>query len=249
MTTAAHNLRELADVERYGREAMALAERTANPALVADAGLQWAIYLGVTGRLPEAQTHWDRCIPLARSSANRAALASGLTYQGVKHFWKSEYEIAEATQLEAAALAAEIRDGFYLPLALFYLAMTRANRGRLSDAMTSLDEAMGLAKRNNNVVALSRVPNGCGWVWREIGDLGKAIECNDGSAELSHRLRAAEAEANALINLVYDYLLAGEPGKAPVLSKGYGRCTSANAGTVGAFMKSGTRPPKPSCGL
>ena len=214
ITTAAHNLRELVDVERYGREAMTLAERTANPALVADAGLQWAIYLGVTGRLPEAQTHWSRCLPLARSSANRAALASGLTYQGVKHFWESEYEIAEATQLEAAALAAEIRDGFYLPLALFYLGLTRANRGRLSDAMASLDEAMDLAKRNNNVVALSRVPNGCGWVWREIGNLGKAIEFNDGSAELSHRLRAAEAESNALINLVYDYLLAGEPGKA-----------------------------------
>ena len=143
--------------------------------MVADAGLQWAIYLGVNGRLPEAQTHWDRCIPLARSSANRAALASGLTYQGVKHFWESEYEIAEATQLEAAGLAAEIRDGFYLPLALFYLGLTRANRGRLSDAMASLDEALNLAKRNNNAVALSRVPNGCGWVWREIGDLGKAI--------------------------------------------------------------------------
>ena len=60
----------------------------------------------------------------------------------------------------------------------------------------------------------SRVTNGCGWVWREIGNLGKAIEFNDGSAEISHRLRAAEAESNALINLVYDYLLAGEPGKA-----------------------------------
>jgi len=214
ITTAAHNLRELVNVERYGREAMALAERTANQSLVADAGLQWAIYLGVNGRLPEAQTHWDRCIPLARSSNNRAALASGLTYQGVKHFWESEYEIAEATQLEAAGLAAEIRDGFYLPLALFYLGLTRANRGRLSDAMASLDEALDLAKRNNNAVALSRVPNGCGWVWREIGNLGKAIQFNDGSAELSHRLRAAEAESNALINLVYDYLLAGEPGKA-----------------------------------
>ncbi len=214
ITTAGHNLRELADVEHYGREAMALAERTGNQALVADAGLQWAIYLGVTGRLPEAQTHWDRCIPLARSSANRAALASGLTYQGVKHFWESEYEIAEATQLEAAGLAAEIRDGFYLPLALFYLGLTRANRGRLSDAMASLDEALGLAKLNNSAFVHSRVTNGCGWVWREIGNLGRAIEFNDGSAEISHRLRAAEAESNALINLVYDYLLAGEPGKA-----------------------------------
>ena len=214
ITTAAHNLRELDDVERYGREAMSLAERTANQALVADAGMQWAIYLGVNGRLPEAQTHWDRCIPLARSSGNRTALASGLTYQGVKHFWESEYEVAEATQLEAAGVANEIRDGFDLPLALFYLGLTRANRGRFSEAMASLEEALELATRNNNAVALSRVPNGCGWVWREIGDLGKAIEFNNGSVEFSRRFKAAEAESNALINLVYDYLRAGEPGKA-----------------------------------
>ena len=214
LTTVAHNLRELDDVEIYGQEAMALANRTADPALVADAGMQWAIYLGVTGRLSEAQTHWHRCIPLARSSGNHSALASGLTYQGVKHFWESDYEAAERTQLEASGVAAGIRDGFYLPLALFYLGLTRANRGRISAAMDSLNEALDLARRNNNAVALSRVPNGFGWVWREIGDLGKAIEFNEGSVEFSRRFRAAEAESNALINLVYDYLLAGEPGKA-----------------------------------
>jgi len=214
LTTVAHNLRELGDVETFGQEAMVLADRTENPALVADGGMQWAIFLGVNGRLPEAQAHWSRCIPLARSSRNHSALASGLTYQGVKHFWESDYEAAEATQLEAAGLAAEIRDGFYLPLALFYLGLTRANRGRISAAMDSLNEALDLAKRNNNAVALSRVPNGFGWVWREIGNLRKAIEFNDGSVEFSRRFRAAEAESNALINLVYDYLLAGEPGKA-----------------------------------
>ena len=71
-----------------------------------------------------------------------------------------------------------------------------------------------MAKRNNNALALSRIPNGIGWVWREIGDLGKAIEFNEGCVEITQRTRAAEAEANALINLVYDYLLADRPEKA-----------------------------------
>jgi tetratricopeptide (TPR) repeat protein len=135
-------------------------------------------------------------------------------------------------------LAAEIRDGFYLPLALFYLGLTRANRGRFS-------EALELAKRNNNAVALSRVPNGCGWVWREIGDLGKAIEFNDGSVEFSRRFKAAEAESNALINLVYDYLLAGEPaGALERVHSLYER----ERWNLWRFMKSGARLPKPSCG-
>ncbi len=46
------------------------------------------------------------------------------------------------------------------------------------------------------------------------GDLRTAIDLNEGCVEFSRRTNAAEAEANALINLVHDYLLAGEPGKS-----------------------------------
>jgi tRNA A-37 threonylcarbamoyl transferase component Bud32 len=213
-TVVAHNLREVDDIERYGREAMALADQTGNTALVSDAGLQWAIFLAVNGRLVEAQSQWDRCIPLARRSGNRTALVSGLTYQGVKHFWKTDYAAAEAAQSEASQLAAEIRDGFFLPLALYYLGLTRASRGRVSDGLRNMEQAFDLAQRNSNAVALSRVPNGIAWLWRETGDLGKSIEFNRHSIEFAKKYRAAEAEANALINLVYDYVLGGELGQA-----------------------------------
>ena len=116
--------------------------------------------------------------------------------------------------MEASLLAAEARDGFHLPLALLYLGLTQANRGRISEAMGSMQQALDLARRNNNSLALSRIPNGIGWVSREMGDLGTAIEFNEGCVEVSRRTKAAEAEANALLNLVYDYLLAGEPGKS-----------------------------------
>lgn len=214
LTTTAHNMRELDDVEVYGQAAMALAERIGNQALAAEAVNNWAVYMGVTGRLAEAQNYFERSIPLARSIGHKAALPAGLMYRGVLHFWKSEFEAAEHVQVEACQVAAEVRDGFYLPLALLYLGLTRANRGRISEAMASMQEALDLARRNNNGVALSRVPNGIGWVWREIGDLSKAIEFNNGCVETSRRTRAAEAESNGLINLVYDYLQAGEPAKA-----------------------------------
>jgi hypothetical protein len=76
-----------------------------------------------------------------------------------------------------------------------------------------MQEALDMARRNNNAVALSRIPNCIGWVSREIGDLRTAIAFNEGCVEVSRRTKAAEAEANAPLNLVYDYLLAGEPGK------------------------------------
>jgi tetratricopeptide (TPR) repeat protein len=138
----------------------------------------------------------------------------GLTYRGIVQFWRSDYAQAERIQVEASHLAAEARDGFHLPLALLYLGLTRANRGRISEAMASMREGLDLAKRNNNALALSRIPNGIGWVSREMGELGTAIEFNEGCVEVCRRTKAAEAEANALLNLVYDYLLAGELNKS-----------------------------------
>jgi len=214
LTAVAHVLRELAHIEEYGKAALVLAERIGNQALAAEAGNNWAAYMGVTGQLAEAQIHYERSISLARSIGHRAALPAGLMYHGLLHFWKSEYEAAENAQVEACQVAAEVRDGFYLPLTLLYLGWTQANRGRISNAMASMQEALDLARRNSHGLALSRVPNGIGWIWREIGVLSKAIEFDQGCVETSRRTRFAEAEANGLINLVYDYLQADEPAKA-----------------------------------
>lgn len=214
LTTVSYHLRDVDALDLYGQAAMALAERVGNQALIAEAGINWGSYLNVDGRLSEAQTFFERSVPLARSIGHKAALPAGLLYSGLSFFWKSEYEAAERTQAEACQAAAEVRDGFHLSLALLHLGWTQINRGRISQAMNSMQEALALAKRNNNDVALSRVPNGIGWVWREIGDLSKAIEFDQGSVEVSRRTRAAEAESNGLINLVYDFLQADEPAKA-----------------------------------
>ena len=79
LTTVAHNLREMADIEQYGQEAMALAERIGNQALAAEAGNNWGTYLCVTGRLSEAQSYLERSIPLARSIGHKAALPAAGT--------------------------------------------------------------------------------------------------------------------------------------------------------------------------
>ena len=74
-----------------------------------------------------------------------------------------------------------------------------------------------MARRSDSALALSRTPlNGIGWVSREMGDLRQdAIEFNEGCVEISQRTKYGEAEAQrAAFNLVYDYLLAGEPGKS-----------------------------------
>jgi tetratricopeptide (TPR) repeat protein len=210
----AFNARDVPSMERYNPEARALAERLGNQILLAEVDNAWAMYQMVCGELAEAEAAFSRAIPVARSLKHRPALVVGLTYSGILQFWRSDYANAERIQVEASHLAAEARDGFYLPISLLYLGLTLANRGRISEAMGSMREGLELAKRNNNAVALSRIPNGIGWVSREMGELGTAIEFNQGCVEVSRRTKAAEAEANALLNLVYDYLLAGEPNKS-----------------------------------
>ena len=66
-------------------------------------------------------------------------------------------------------------------------ALSRANRGNIGGAFQALSEAFELAKRNGNQIALSRIPNGIGWLWREMGDITRAMEFNfSNSASLPH---------------------------------------------------------------
>lgn len=214
MCDVAQNARDVSGMEQYNPEARVLAERIGNQTLLAEVDIVWAYHQLLSGELTEAEVRLERSIPVARSLQHRPALIVGLRYRGLAHFWRSDYVSAQRVQMEGSRLAAKARDGFQLPLSLFFLGLTQANRGEISEAMASMQEAMDMAKRNNNALALSRIPNGIGWVSREIGDLRTAIKFNEDCVEVSRGTNAAEAEANALINLVYDYLLAGEPGKS-----------------------------------
>ena len=55
-----------------------------------------------------------------------------------------------------------------LPTALFFLGMTRANLGHISNAVSTLNEALKMAQRNADAIHLVRVPNGIRWIYREV---------------------------------------------------------------------------------
>ena len=162
----------------------------------------------------EALRHYDESISTARSLRHIPALLQGLTYCGVAHFLLSQYEQAVAAEREAVEIASEARNAFYLALSRTYLGLGLANQGRISEALGSIEEAVALARRSENGIVLARAPNGIGWIYREILDLRTAIEHDEAEVETARSARVTEAEANALINLVYDYTAIGEPGRA-----------------------------------
>jgi len=90
------------------------------------------------------------------------------------HFFQTEYERAEALVREALQLASELRDGFTLLQGRFFLGLTLGNQGRMSEALETLREALAMAQRNGDRIILARVPNGIGWIYRELGDLDQA---------------------------------------------------------------------------
>ena len=195
-------------------QSLAIAARLGDRALQAEAKALLANSRMVVGELNEAQLLFGQAIHEARLLRHVPALLHALTYGGVARFFRTEYDEAERLETEAAAVAAESRDGFYLALSLFYLGLSRANSGNVGAAFQALLEAFELAKRNGNQIALSRVPNGIGWLWREIGDITQAMEFNQLCVETARKTKAAEAEANAHINLIYDFLAVDQPSKA-----------------------------------
>jgi len=214
LANVANYMRQPAQMGAYAERALAVAESIGHRALWSEATGHLAASLMVVGRVAEAHTRFEQAISVSRPLRHFPALLHALTYRGVAHFFQSNYGQAEDAEMEASRLAVECRDGFYLALSLTYLGFSRANQGRISEGLAALNQALDLGRRNGNQIVLSRAPNGIGWIHREVGDLRQAIEYNEGCVEAAHRARASEAEANALINLVHDYSLAGQCRKA-----------------------------------
>jgi serine/threonine protein kinase/tetratricopeptide (TPR) repeat protein len=195
-------------------QALQIAESLEHRPYSCEAKGQLATSYQVIGKIEDAQCLYDESIPAARTLGHTPALLQSLTYRGAAHFLRSEYGQAVAAQSEAMELASQSRNGFYLALSRTFLGFSLANQGRISEALDCLNDALALGRRNENRIVLARAPNGIGWIHREIGALGTAIEYDEACVETARAVAATDAEANALINLVYDYMMAGQPARA-----------------------------------
>jgi tetratricopeptide (TPR) repeat protein len=108
--------------------------------------------------------------------------------------------------MEAHALALELRDGFVQLISLFFLGLSKANMGRMSEALATLTEGLALAQRNGDHFFLPRLPNCIGWIYRELQDFDRAFKYDLQGVEIARADDVAEAEANSLINLGYNYI-------------------------------------------
>jgi tetratricopeptide (TPR) repeat protein len=137
-------------------------------------------------------------------------LAAGLVWRGCLYFFQTEYERAIEIETEARQLASELRDGFLLLTSMFFLGLSRGNLGRMSEALTTLTEAIDMARRNGDLFWYPRMPNCIGWIHRELQDFEGALKHDAEGLGVSRQHHVLEAEANSLINLGIDYTHSGK---------------------------------------
>ncbi len=162
------------------------------------------------GELAEAKPMLDDLIQSARATNDKPALAAGLVWRGCLYFFQTEYAQAVKVATEGRQLASELRDSFLLLTSMFFLGLSNGNLGRMSEALSILEEGMRMARRNGDLFWHPRMPNCIGWIHRELQDLEGAFKHDQEGLEIGHQCNVLEAEANSLINLGVDYTLAGK---------------------------------------
>jgi tetratricopeptide (TPR) repeat protein len=99
-------------------------------------------------------------------------------------------------------------------MAQFFLALTLGEQGRISEALSLLHGLLEMTRRNSEKNTSLKIPNSIGWLYREAGDLERAMQWDSEGANVSREHRLTEAEINSVINLGYDHTLKGESSQS-----------------------------------
>jgi tetratricopeptide (TPR) repeat protein len=199
----------LEEMETRANEALAAAKLAGSEALSVQTEALMALKYLCYGELDAAKPTLDGLIKTARAIDNKPALAAGLIWRGCLYFFQTEYERTIEIELEGRRLASELRDGFLFLTSMFFLGLSQANLGRMSEGLATLEEAIRMAGRNGDRFWYPRMPNCIGWIHRELQDFEGAFKHDQEGLEIGHQHGVLEAEANSLINLGIDYTHSG----------------------------------------
>ena len=204
---------KLDEMEARTKEALSAAERAGSATSRLDVmgliGLKHACY----GELDQSERAFSEVIRSATSMGYKPGMLNGMVWMQCIRFFQSEYEEAEKLGVRAAELASELRDAFSVMTCYFFLGLTRANLGRMSEALATLHEGIAVARRNGDLFWFPRLPNCIGWVHRELQDFERALQYDRQGVEIGREHHVLEAEANSLINIGLDQIHAGDSEK------------------------------------
>jgi DNA-binding winged helix-turn-helix (wHTH) protein/tetratricopeptide (TPR) repeat protein len=147
------------------------------------------------------------------AQVDRRTLLGVLDTLALLRFFQSEYATAERLYREAITMASELSDAFKTLKSHYFLTLTLANLGRISEALEVLNRAVEMARRNGNSYWATRVPNCLGWIHRELQDYEGALAHDRNGAATARSAGVVEAEVNSVINLTIDHFQAADRQK------------------------------------
>ena len=98
-----------------------------------------------------------------------------------------------------------------------FLGLTRVHLGRISEGLDDFEDAISVARRNDDRYWLPRLVSHLGWVHRELGALDRAREHDTEAVRLARERPTWGPESEVLLNLCVDHVREGQAERASAL--------------------------------
>jgi tetratricopeptide (TPR) repeat protein len=207
---------DVATSTRYAQEALTLAERANDEALVAAATAQLAFSLMSDERTHEAIAAYERIFGGTRR-VNTTALARALEFYGTALYWVGDYDAALRRNQEALAAAETLADHVTIVRAHSNLAAALAARGSYREALENYHAAQQLAAERKILPWHARALSMEGGIHLDLFDYGGAEELAVDARRIARRAPFPTAYIGTGIDLIFNYTRRGELKRADAL--------------------------------
>jgi tetratricopeptide (TPR) repeat protein len=207
-------VKRLEEADKQAARGLELARLSGSAVTIASAEGVIGWLRNAMGDPVEADEYCLRAIPVLQREAPPLTALMGCTPGLWVLAYRLEYEEWERLDAWMQQKAEEVGGHFYLCCNSYVRGLALGNQGRISQALSTLQEVRRIAELNGDRYWLPRVPNALGWLHRELLDLETALWLDDEGARMAREMVCDEAEANSHVNLGHDYLALGEPARA-----------------------------------
>ncbi len=158
------------------------------------------------GHLPEADERLAASLRISRQQGYTDSLAQGLMFYGHQTYWQGDFQRAVTIGQEGLEAARDVHDGFHELFILALLCLAHGGAGDYGQALQVVQDGLALAQTHDSKFMLGRLTNSLGWLHCEQGDVNRAFEYDQQSADLGRTYGISNVEISALINLGMDAL-------------------------------------------
>ena len=211
---ATFRVEDLPNVRSCATQSLAIARDTGDERLLARSLGGLGLVDQVDGRLNEADAKFTESLEIARARGFRDIAVSSSTWLGADANWRGDFRHAVSLSLGAEQGAAEIHDGFHELLALAFRCLALVGLGEYSAGLDVIRDGLAKSRERNNGFIAGRLTNSLGWLYQELGDFRRSLDCDREGIEIGQRVKNGNVEVSSLINLAYDHLHLGQPQRA-----------------------------------